>query len=87
MKVPKYDNILKRGHSKMRKNLKEARQAAGLTQRQMAEYLKITLRSYQRIEEGSLLGSIRIWDALEDLLKIHQRIWRSEMPLPEVAEK
>ena len=71
----------------MRKNLKEARQKAGLTQQQVADYLKITLRSYQRIEAGSFLGSIRNWDALEDLFKIHQRISRSEMPPLEAAEK
>lgn len=57
----------------MRKNLRKARQRAGMTQKQVAEYLGITLRSYQRIESGEMLGSIRIWDALEDLFKIHQR--------------
>lgn len=63
----------------MRGDLKKARQEAGMTQRQAAEYLKITLRSYQRIEDGSILGSIRNWDALEDLFKIHQRILRAEI--------
>lgn len=63
----------------MQGNLKKARQEAGMTQRQAAEYLKITLRSYQRIEDGSILGSIRNWDALEDLFKIHQRILRAEI--------
>lgn len=62
----------------MRKNLKEARQRAGLTQREVAEHLKVTLRTYQRMEEGTLLGSIRSWDALEDLFGIHQRVLRSE---------
>ena len=62
----------------MRKNLKEARQRAGLTQQQMAKHLKVTLRTYQRMEEGTLLGSIRSWDALEDLFGIHQRVLRSE---------
>ena len=57
----------------MRKNLKEARQKAGMTQKEVAEYLGITLRSYQRIEDAQFLGSIRHWDALEDLLGIHQR--------------
>lgn len=62
----------------MRENLKKARREAGMTQRQVAEYLKITLRSCQRIEDGNILGSIRNWDALEDLFKIHQRILREE---------
>ena len=57
----------------MRKNLKEARQKAGMTQQQVAEKLGITIRSYQRIENGELLGSIKNWDALEDLFGIHQR--------------
>lgn len=57
----------------MRKNLKEARKKAGMTQQQVAEYLEITLRSYQRLESGDMLGKISHWDALEALFKIHQR--------------
>lgn len=57
----------------MRKNLKEARQKAGMTQKQVAEALEITVRSYQRIESGEMLGSIKNWDMLEDLFNIHQR--------------
>ena len=57
----------------MRKNLKEARQAAGLTQQQVAERLGITLRSYQRIESGEMLGSIRVWDELEEFFDIYQK--------------
>ena len=50
----------------MRKNLKEARQRAGLTQKDVAEYLGITIRSYQRIESGDRTGEIETWDLLED---------------------
>lgn len=57
----------------MRKNLKEARQKAGLTQRQMAEYLHVVERHYKKIESGETLGSIELWDKLEDLFNIHQR--------------
>lgn len=57
----------------MRKNLKEARQAAGMTQQQVAERLGITLRSYQRIESGEMLGSIRVWDELEEFFDIYQK--------------
>ncbi len=57
----------------MRKNLKEARQKAGMTQKQVAEYLGITTRAYQHIESGSYLGKIEHWDKLEDLFGIHQR--------------
>lgn len=60
----------------MRKNLKDARQKAGMTQKQVAEALEVTTRSYQRIESGEMLGSIKIWDTLEDLFNIHQRTLR-----------
>ena len=40
----------------MRKNLKEARQRAGMTQKQVAEYLGISERSYQFIESGDRKG-------------------------------
>ncbi len=57
----------------MRKNLKEARQRAGMTQKQMAEYLHVGERHYKKIESGETLGSIELWDKLEDLFNIHQR--------------
>ena len=56
-----------------RKTLKEARIAKGMTQQQVAEHLEIAPRHYQRIENGEALGSIKQWDALEDLFSIHQR--------------
>lgn len=60
----------------MRKALKEARQKAGMTQQQMADALGISLRHYQKIEYADLNGSFEVWDALEDLLGVHQRILR-----------
>ena len=60
----------------MRRNLKEARQRAGLTQKKVAEYLGMTERAYQRIESGERIGTIETWDLLEDLLSTHQRILR-----------
>lgn len=57
----------------MRKNLKEARQKAGMTQKQVAEYLGITEQHYQRIEYGTTIGKVAIWDKLEDLFNVHQR--------------
>lgn len=57
----------------MRKNLKEARTAAGLTQRQIADKLDISLVYYQKIEAGDRTGDFRIWDTLEDITGIHQR--------------
>lgn len=60
----------------MRKNLKEARQRAGMTQKNVAEYLGITERAYQKIENGTRIGKIESWDKLEDLFGIHQRLLR-----------
>jgi len=60
----------------MRKNLKEARQKAGMTQQQMADELGISLRYYQNIEAGSRTGDFTLWDTLEDITGIHQRILR-----------
>lgn len=57
----------------MREKLKNARKAAGMTQQQMADKLNIGLRHYQKIESGDTMGSFEIWDALEDILGIHQR--------------
>lgn len=57
----------------MRDNLKKARKEAGMTQKEVAAYLKISVRAYQHIESGEYQGKIEHWDALEDLFKIHQR--------------
>ena len=60
----------------MRENLKSARRAKGMTQQAMADYLGITLRHYQKVEYEEIKGSFEIWDALEDLLGVHQQILR-----------
>ena len=60
----------------MRKNLKEARRAAGMTQQQMADKLGISLRYYQNIETGDRTGDFTLWDTLEDITGIHQRLPR-----------
>lgn len=57
----------------MRKNLKEARLKAGMTQQQVADKIGISLRYYQNIEQGSRTGDFEIWDSLEDLFNIHQK--------------
>ncbi len=57
----------------MRKNLKEARQRAGMTQREVAEKLGIHERYYKSLESGERRGSIEYWDALEDMFGINQR--------------
>ena len=57
----------------MRKNLKAARRAAGMTQQDVADKLGISIRYYQNIEAGDNVGSVEIWDKLEDIFSIHQR--------------
>ena len=64
----------------LRKNLKEARQKAGMTQQQMAERLDIGLRHYKKIESGETLGSIPLWDDMEDILRVNQRVLREIHP-------
>ena len=60
----------------MRKNLKEARQKAGMTQQQMADRLNISHSYYQKIEGGERLGAIDVWGALEDITGVDQRALR-----------
>ncbi len=70
----------------MRKNLKEARQKAGMTQQQVADNLEISLRYYQNIEAGNRTGDFTLWDCLEDLFGIHQRILRENQEIHPVQE-
>ena len=60
----------------MRNNLKTARKAAGLTQQAVADKLGVGLRHYQKLEYAESSGSFEVWDALEELLGVHQRTLR-----------
>ena len=64
----------------MRENLRSARKSAGLTQQALADKLGVGLRHYKKIESGETLGSIGIWDDLEDLLIVNQRALREIHP-------
>lgn len=64
----------------MREYLRNARKAAGMTQQAMADKLQVGLRHYKKIESGETLGSIDLWDKMEDLFKIHQRVLRENHP-------
>lgn len=64
----------------MREKLKQARKAKGLTQQQMADKLGISLVYYQKIEAGDRTGDFFIWDTLEDITGIHQRVLREMNP-------
>lgn len=59
-----------------RENLKAARKECGLTQQAMADKLGVSLRYYQKLEYNEINGSFAVWDALEDLLAVHQRVLR-----------
>lgn len=65
-----------KGGQAVRENLKKARQAAGMTQQQMADKLGISLRYYQNIEAGDRTGDFTLWDTLEDITGVHQRTLR-----------
>ena len=60
----------------MRPNLKKARMDKGLTQQAMADKIGISLVYYQKIEQGTRTGDFYIWDTLEDITGVHQRILR-----------
>lgn len=59
-----------------REELKKARQKAGMTQKSVAEKLDVSERYYRQIEAGDRTGDFTLWDTLEDLFGIHQRILR-----------
>lgn len=66
------------GAYSVRENLRKARKAAGLTQQAMAGKLGISLRYYQQIEASDRTGDFTLWDILEDITGIHQRILRDQ---------
>lgn len=72
-------NLPEEGIDIARENLRAARKAAHLTQQAAADKLSLSLRHYQKIEYAEINGSFEVWDALEDLLGVHQRLLR-EMP-------
>ena len=71
----------------MRENLKNARNQLKLTQQQMADRLGLTLRHYQKIEYAEINGSFEVWDALEDMTGIHQRILRENVDTRHVPKE
>lgn len=53
----------------MRNNLKEARNAKGMTQQQVADHLGISLRYYQNLEAGDRGGDRSETSAESDALR------------------
>ncbi len=64
----------------MRERLKQARLEKKMTQQQVADKLHIGVRHYKKIESGETLGSIPLWDELEDMLEVNQRALREIHP-------
>jgi transcriptional regulator with XRE-family HTH domain len=64
----------------LRENLKRARKEAGMTQQQVAEYLNVSERHYKYMEAGNIVGNVVLWDKLEDLFNVHQRVLREIHP-------
>lgn len=71
----------------MRVNLKIKRKAAGMTQQQVADHLGICLRSYKAVEAGAMVGRCAMWDKLEDLFQVHQRVLRENRPDPADSQR
>lgn len=51
-----------------------------MTQQDMADKLGVGLRHYKKIESGESLGSIALWDDIEDILGTNQRVLREIHP-------
>lgn len=62
--------------ARAREKLRQARKEKGMTQQQMADKLGISLRHYKYIESGQVIGSVELWDKLEDMFNVHQRVLR-----------
>lgn len=60
----------------MRARLIEERKKIGLSQEVMAGLLNISTRYYKHIEKGTRGGNFDLWDRLEDVTGVHQRILR-----------
>ena len=69
----------------VRKNLRDARRDLGMTQQELADRLGISLRHYQRVESGSTYGTLEMWDRLEEIFTVHQRVLREIHPGKEAS--
>lgn len=52
----------------MRQNLRKARKRKGLTQKDIARLLDITVRQYGAIEVGESNGSVKVWQKIKRVL-------------------
>lgn len=56
-----------------RLKLLNARINKDFTQQEVADIIGVSKQHYSRIENGQQVGSVEVWDALEDLFQIPQR--------------
>lgn len=63
----------------MRKNLKEARKKLGMSQKDIAKAIGICQQYYSFLETGRQVGTISLWDKLEDITGINQRVLRENL--------
>lgn len=63
--------------SKKRIKLKHKREERGFTQSQVAQHIGISTNYYQKLESGDRMGTPYIWDDLEDLFGVSQRVLRA----------
>lgn len=59
----------------MRK-LNTIRKEKGMSAREVSEKIGVTLRYYRQMESGERTGQANLWDSLEDIMGVHQRILR-----------
>lgn len=60
----------------MRQFLKQSRTKMGVTQKEISQKLKISLRYYYQLEAGAREGKAHIWDSLESIFDVPQRLLR-----------
>ena len=60
-----------------RELLNKTRKEKGISATQMAEKLGIARSYYRQIESGLRTGRPELWDAIEDILGVNQRILRT----------
>lgn len=69
----------------IRERLRAERKRLGYTQKEMAAILHIAPSYYQMLEACARDGAFEVWDKLEDLTGVHQRLLR-EIPCKEKTE-
>jgi transcriptional regulator with XRE-family HTH domain len=70
----------------MRTNLLKMRLKKGLTQEALGRLIGVSGALISLLESGSTVGSVRVWDSLEDILGMSQQKLRKTKVLPQTSE-